>query len=219
MQSKLFLDHGIEHGFGNRDIPFPLSDIWKSKMPKWKQVHGNAIGEVKMLGENVGEVDAVFTKQRLLPVGVVSADCVPVLLSRKDGGAVAAAHAGWRGTEVRVVHELILRLKASGENLGDWVGAVGPSIGPCCYEVSEELTEKFKTRFTKLGFGYAVPKFRILDLPAINEWELKSAGISGVEVLRICTQCSGGKDPLFHSYRREKGTGRQWSVVVGKVVT
>jgi polyphenol oxidase len=214
LQSKLLLSHGIEHGFGNRLVPFPLSDIWKNKMPKWKQVHGCGVAEVRMLGENVGEVDALFSKARL-PIGVVTADCVPVLLARKDGGAVAAAHAGWKGTEARVVHELLARLKASGEKLSDWVGAVGPAIGPCCYEVSEELAESFRAQFSKLGFGHAVPRFRILDLPSINEWELKSAGIS-VDVLRQCTQCTGGVDSVFHSYRREKGTGRQWSVVVGK---
>ncbi len=218
LQSKLLSQiAGIEHGFGTSEIPFPIHEIWKTKLPKWKQVHGIAIAEITQLNQDVGEVDALFARQKRLPLAIVTADCVPLLLVRKDGQAVAGAHAGWRGTQRRIAHELLKRLKESGEDLSNWVGAVGPAIGPCCYEVSEVLAEEFKTQFTKLGFGLANPKYRALDLPSINAWEMSQMGVGGVDVIRLCTKCSGGAvSPVFHSYRRDGSGGRQWSVVVGK---
>lgn len=206
---------GVTHGFGSRDenIPAPLAREWGRKRPVWKQVHGVAIAEVVEPGQSCGEVDALWTRGPGLPLAVVSADCVPVLLARRRGGAVAAVHAGWRGTRARIVRRLLECLAARGESPGDWSAAIGPAIGPCCYEVSEDLAREFAAEFA--DFSGAVPGHRRLDLPAINAAELRAGGLRDVELIRACTRCSADSSgrPLYHSYRREGGGTRQFSMI------
>jgi YfiH family protein len=206
---------GVRHGFGTRgeNIPDAMVLEWTRSAPHWKQVHGVACAEVIAPAQECGEVDALYTLQPKVPIAVVTADCVPILLARISGGAVAAVHAGWRGTRAGIVRELWKKLSFLGERPSDWVAAVGPAIGPCCYEVSEELAEDFLKTFG----APAVPRHRILDLPGINRTELLSLGLREVEVLRNCTRCSlasdGVPEPLFHSYRREGGGTRQYSMI------
>lgn len=216
LKSKLLSQvPGIHHGFGgrNENVPAHLAIEWNAKRAAWKQVHGAAFAEVRESGQACGEVDALWTRKPGLPIAVVTADCVPVLLARRDGGAVAAVHAGWRGTRARILRRLFEGLAAAGEAPGDWVAAIGPAIGPCCYEVSEDLARDFAAQFAEVGG--AVPRRRHLDLPAINRAELRSIGLFDVEVIRACTRCSmdGDGKPLFHSYRREGGGTRQYSVI------
>jgi YfiH family protein len=212
---------GVEHEFGGLDLPwnperFPT---WEKRKPRWKQVHGVAAAEATIAGE-CGEVDALYTFASGSPIAVVTADCVPVLLARRDGAAVAAVHAGWRGTRAGILRALWQKLSARGERPADWVAAVGPSIGPCCYEVSEELAADFARDFGWVGAAGdgetgAVPRHRHLDLPAINAAELQRLGFAEVDLLRACTKCSvnaeGGSK--FHSYRREGGGTRQFSMI------
>jgi YfiH family protein len=202
---------GIHYGFGTRDEPKPSEFLpsWDDLAPEKKQVHGIACGEVTGPAQDLGEVDALFTRTPGIPISVVTADCVPVLLSRKDGKAVAAIHAGWRGTAARIVRATWDKLRAQGEKPADWVAAVGPAIGPCCYEVSEEMAKDFLRVFGWVGG--AVPSFRHLDLPQINTQELKKLGIGGVDLIRACTRCS--RNPKFFSYRKDGSGSRQWSVI------
>ncbi len=207
---------GIIHGFGTRAEPIPenLKAQWELRKPQWTQVHGIQCGEVTTQGQLCGEVDALFTRKAGQPIAVVTADCVPILLARRDGGAVAAIHAGWRGTRSRILGELWKRLSASGERPLDWVATIGPAIGPCCYEVSLELAEDFAREFAAYGPATAVPRTRHLNLPAINEAQLREIGLKDIETLNTCTRCSGSaENPLFHSFRREGGGTRQWSAI------
>lgn len=207
---------GVLHGFGSLDeeVPALLSELWQKQRPAWKQVHGTAGAEVRAPGEACGEVDALWTARARQPIAVVSADCVPILLAHRSGRKVAAVHAGWRGTRARILSELFASLMAQGDSPGEWVAATGPAIGPCCYEVSEELALDFAREFAAAGEGVAVPRFRHLDLPAINAFELRQLGLAEVEILRACTCCSVGPGgPLFHSYRREGGGTRQYSMI------
>jgi len=212
---------GLCHGFGSRDEPISkeMAHIWSESLPRWKQVHGTACTEVDSAQQNCGEVDALFTFKTGLPIAVVTADCVPILLAKKSAkkldGAVAAVHAGWRGTLAGIVRVLGDALIARGEVLSEWVAAVGPSIGPCCYEVSEELAQNFKRVFDPRFGSLAVPCYRTLDLPAMNEAELRSIGIGEVELIRACTRCSGSPgNEIFHSFRREGGGTRQYSMIM-----
>lgn len=217
---------GISYGFGDLKNPVPFLGgqpeflaEWNAKRPRWKQVHGIACAEVIHAAQECGEVDGLYTRARSIPIAAVSADCVPILLSRRDGRAVASAHSGWRGTRARILVALWQALKAQGEAPKDWVAAVGPAIGPCCYEVSEELADDFKREF---GWS-AVPSHRHLDLPLINAQILKEIGIGELELLRGCTRCArsstlpggqtGDDSFAFHSYRREGGGTREYSVI------
>lgn len=212
---------GVTHGFGSEDeeIPAPFAELWPRAKPTWKQVHGTTGVEVGTPAQSCGEVDALWTARPGAPIAVVSADCVPVLLTRRDGGRVAAVHAGWRGTFSGILPKLFEELKARGERPSEWCAAIGPAIGPCCYEVSPELARDFERVFASIGKGLAVPIPRRLDLPAINASTLRALGLFEVELLRACTRCSmepGGarSRPLFHSFRREGGGTRQYSMIM-----
>jgi polyphenol oxidase len=215
--SKTLSRISVAHAFGTRAQPVnePFRIVWDPYHPRWKQVHGTDSTEVLHQGQACGEVDALYSFKHNVPIGVMTADCVPILLARKDGKGVAAVHAGWRGTKARILEKLWHALKARGEKPSDWVAAIGPAIGPCCYEVSEELASDFEREFTEAGAKLAVPSARHLDLPAINAWQLERMGIAEIDLMRACTRCSGPvDDPTFHSYRREGGGHRQFSIIV-----
>ena len=206
---------GIVHGFGTLEEPMPPfvgESIEDSQSPRWKQVHGTQSVEVTSVRQECGEVDALYSKIISVPISVVTADCVPILMAHKNGLQVAAIHAGWRGTKARIVRKLWEKISMAGENPKDWVVAVGPAIGPCCYEVSEELAQDFCLEFVDLDKQIVLPRKRHLDLPAIHAQELKQMGFGKIDLIRACTQCS--THPLFHSFRREGGKTRQWSSVM-----
>lgn len=207
----------ITHAFGSwsEPVPAPYQARWEAARARWKQVHKTDVCELSKVAQECGAVDALFSYERGLLVAIMHADCTPILLARKDGGAVAAVHAGWRGTRSHILRATWQALAARGENARDWVATIGPTIGPCCYEVSEEIAQDFEREFSGMGKSLAVPRYRFLDLPAINAAELHALGLPEVEVLRACTRCSfdssGG--PLYCSYRRDQSKTRQYSVI------
>lgn len=216
--SQALLDiPGITHGFGTKEEPIPesLLGLWEERRPQWKQVHGKASCEVLSPGQACGEVDGLFTFATGAPIAVVTADCVPVLFAHKGGRGVAAIHAGWRGTQAHFVREVWKQLAAKGERPENWIAAIGPAIGPCCYEVSEELAQTFLKDFAWVSPKVVLPRPRHLNLAGINAAELESLGFSEVDLIEACTRCAGGPNsPLFHSYRREGGGTRQYSLIM-----
>jgi YfiH family protein len=211
----------LVHGFGTKSDPVPTTMLknWVELRPTWNQTHGVDIANVTRRNQACGDCDALFTKTAN-PIAVVTADCVPVLLSRKDGGMVAAAHAGWRGTKAKILERLSVALLAQGEDMKNWVAAIGPSIGKCCYEVSEELVDDFVKTFPDIEPDLISPTPRKLDLAAINAHELHRLGFAAVDIIDECTYCSTSKakGPSFHSYRREGGGTRQWSTIGKKSI-
>ena len=203
---------GLRHAFGSASepVPEPFLGAWPEAFPRWKQVHGTRIVEARSAREELGECDGIVSFSAALPIAVTSADCVPILAARRDGGAVATLHSGWRGTLAGAAGELVRALVARGEEPGRWVAAVGPAIGPCCYEVSVELAREFG----ELGT-------RMLDLPARNAAQLRAAGIGEVELLRACTRCTRDERgaPLYASYRRDGRGQQQRSVIVAGDLT
>jgi len=199
---------GLQHAFGSASepVPEPFVASWPEAFPRWKQVHGVRIAEARQAREELGECDGIVCFQSQLPIAVTSADCVPVLMGRTGGRAVAALHAGWRGTLAGAALELVRALVARGEEPARWVAAIGPAIGPCCYEVSEELAREFGS------------PTRMLDLPALNAAQLRAAGIGEVELLRACTRCSRDERgaPLYASFRRDGRGLQQRSVIAAR---
>lgn len=210
----------ILHGFGSKEEPIPKKFInhWAQLRPEWKQVHGTEIQCVDSVNQNCGEVDALFTTTPGVPIGIITADCVPILMAREEGKgkgpAVVAIHAGWRGTQSHIVKKVWNFLLKKGECPEDWTAAIGPAIGPCCYQVSEELALEFSKEFSNFK-KIAVPKHRALDLPAIQQEELKKMGVKKIDLLQFCTFCSKKKE--FYSYRKESdnplSVGRQLSII------
>ena len=129
---------------------------------------------------------------------LLTADCLPVAIARANGAqpAMAILHVGWRGLLAGIVSAGTRALGG-----GKLAAAVGPGIGPCCYEVGEEVAEPFRT-------GYAgVVRENRLDLWSAAEQALHEAGCETVERTDLCTYCH---PELFFSHRRDKGrTGRQ----------
>lgn len=149
------------------------------------------------------EADGVVTSERGLPVAVVAADCVPIAIVGQD--RVGAIHAGWRSMCAGLISKCV---EAVGSGASAWIG---PSIGPCHYEVGPELIEQFRKG------NSAAPDFSTVqdgsvrfDLRAAARWLLGKAGAVVVDFSDPpCTAC----DSRFFSYRREGRTGRQGLVV------
>lgn len=147
-------------------------------------------------GAPIPEVDGHLSEAEELALLVFVADCVPVALAGPEG--IAMLHCGWRGLAAGIVRRGV-------EASGATSAAVGPSIGPCCYEVGEEVLAAFD------GLGEGVARGRMLDLPAVTECLLRAAGVERIELSGRCTSCEG---ELFFSHRRDAGrTGRQAGLV------
>lgn len=208
---------GIRYGFGNaRDfVPASLSGYWDT-VPNKLQVHGTRVVEVTEKHQQCGDADAFFTRQSGIPVTVITADCVPVLMARRDGKMIAAAHAGWRGIVGGVVQTLWQELAAQGEQPQDWVAAIGAHIGPCCFEVSEELAADFVRQFPEIDAAAINPRYRHVDLNVMARRALQQIGISEIDHVVPCTMCSRtaeGKH-VYRSYRRGDRNSFQHSGLV-----
>ncbi|HEX4718058.1 MAG TPA: polyphenol oxidase family protein, partial [Thermoleophilaceae bacterium] len=179
------------------------------------QVHGTDIEEwngrdadTAFLDPQGGhlKVDAHITRESGLAPLVLVADCLPVAIA--GGGTVAMLHCGWRGLAGGLIARAAGRMRAlaagaRGPNGHAFEAAVGPGIGPCCYEVGEEVLAAFS------GFD-GVADGRMLNLRAIAEQQLRAAGIEQVEHVDYCTSCH---PELFFSHRRDNGvTGRQGGI-------
>ncbi|WP_242395344.1 peptidoglycan editing factor PgeF [Anaeromyxobacter oryzisoli] len=176
-----------------------------------RQVHGARVVHLDAASVPVEEADAVVSTEPGIAACVSVADCVPVLLADPGSGAVCAVHAGWRGTIARVAAEGVRALaEIAGAPPSRLLAAVGPSIGPCCYEVSPELADRFRTELGPVVAGGPAPR---LDLWAANRRVLEAAGVAPdrIEVLGRCTSCE--RDTFF-SHRRDAGrTGRQMAFI------
>lgn len=174
-----------------------------------KQVHGNRVlrldaTEDALDGvnkEQKQQADALITDVPGLAIAVMTADCVPILLEDPVTGAVAAVHAGWRGTVQRIVMETIERMKREyGTRPEDLHAAIGPSIGACCYEIGPEVVqelEKLPGANACLLPGEGEKAFA--DLRGFNAFQLQALGVASIELVGECTRC---REDLFYSYRR-----------------
>ena len=173
-----------------------------------RQVHGSELlGHVVAQdpspyarpGSPLPDVDGHFSADPGLTPLVLVADCLPVALA--GPGGVAMLHCGWRGLADGILARGAAAVQAS-------AAAVGPGIGPCCYEVGPEVLD----RFGELGEGIA--EGRMLDLPEVACRLLREVGVEQVESAGLCTSC---EPELFFSHRRDGGnTGRQGGLVWGE---
>jgi YfiH family protein len=165
------------------------------KLAMNRQVHAATVNRAAA-GERGREGDGLWTDEPNVPMLKVTADCLPVALARRNGRpALALLHAGRLGVLEGI-------LEAGVATLGGTVAAaVGPGIGPCCYEVGEEIADAYRARF-----GPAAVRGRNLDLWFVTEHVLRAAGVDSVERFDVCTACN----EEFFSHRRDSGvTGRQ----------
>ena len=197
--SSRLRDLGVDHGFGTRrsgaaSVPGLITR---------KQVHGTAL--VQVPGSET-EADALWSNEPGVAVGVVTADCVPLLLVSTDAPVAVAVHAGWRGSAAGIAERTVKELaRASGLEPSKLVVAVGPHIGPCCYEIDQPVRERIDEASvfspSKRSGHY------MLDLFALNRLQLVRAGVRDdrIEWVGGCTACA---EPLYYSYRRDGRAGR-----------
>lgn len=145
-------------------------------------------------------VDGIITRLRNVPLICYSADCVPVLLYAEDISAVAAVHAGWRGTKAEISKKCILKLINMGAAPENIYVAIGPCIGQCCYEVSDDVALCFGEKYytSKENGKY------MLDLARVNYDLVASCGVreENISLSNICTRCNNN---LFFSHRGQNG--------------
>ena len=147
-------------------------------------------------GSPIPEVDGHVTSEHGLALLVFVADCVPVALA--GPGGVAMLHCGWRGLATGIIER-------GAAAVGATDAAIGPSIGPCCYEVGQEVLDAFA------GLGEGIASGQMLDLPEVARRLLLEAGVERIETAGLCTSCV---PDLFFSHRRDAGrTGRQAGLV------
>jgi YfiH family protein len=185
------------------------------RLVRVRQVHGR---EVFVAGPEASAArppaDAVVTTDPAAAVAVAVADCVPILIADRGGRAVAAVHAGWRGTAANVVAATLDVLSRLGVTPPDVMAAIGPCIGPCCYQVDRPVREAFPSTATSAAWFTpdGVDHWR-LDLRAANADLLRLAGVpaGAVHVMPFCT----ADHPVeCCSYRRDgTGAGRMTAAI------
>ncbi len=175
-----------------------------------KQVHGASLVQAPWVG--TPEADASVSTSAGWLLGIQTADCLPVLIVDPQRRQAAAAHAGWRGTARGIAAHAVQALVARGSRPEDLLAALGPAIGPCCYEVGDELREAFGAE--DAGAFRPGPRGRPhLDVRAVNVRQLQAAGLRSGSIHHVadCTRCRAS---LYPSYRRDgKAAGRMISFV------
>ena len=178
-----------------------------------RQVHGNCVIDVdntaRAVLENPPAADALISARPGVPLGIFTADCVPIFILDIETPAIGIAHAGWRGTFARIAVNTLAHMKDSfGTVATNCRIHLGPSIQKCCYTVSTELLSQFAERF-----GRTVHDGTNLSLQTANVNQLVEVGLpsDSISTSPLCTAC---RTDLFYSHRAENGrTGRMLSFI------
>ena len=186
----------------SKQLKLPSEPIWLN------QTHTNKIVELPQILTQTDEFDASFTKQNQLVCAVMTADCVPVVITDIHARFVATIHAGWRGLANGIVaNSVAALLNQTDSDICEYTAWIGPAIGASAFEVGEEVKNIFRQKFVS-SESYFTPHGNqkyLADLTGLVELALKAEGISYVVQSNLCTY----SDPkLFYSYRRDGQTGR-----------
>ena len=177
-----------------------------------RQVHGTEVWRVTGPGAQDRDADALIAQGPGAALAILVADCAPVFLWDPAHRAIGLAHAGWRGTAGRIATRTVAAMAAAfGSHPPDLLAAVGPAIGPCCYEVDEPVLRAAIWPQGVIRPGR--PDHAYLDVPGANARFLQEAGVPAdrIEVAGVCTMCA--QDRLF-SHRGSGGrTGRMAAVL------
>jgi len=186
------------------------------------QVHGDRIHQIfgdepSIFGSDAAlEGDGLVTARKGLYLGILTADCVPLLLLDPRRSVVGAVHAGWRGTAKGIAGKAVRKMCDDfGCESSDILVALGPAVGPCCYVVGDEVAQAFveKDRKTRPFLQPEGPTRWKLNLEGVNRHQLISAGIPDRNITpsSLCSSC---RKDLFFSVRAEgEPTGRQVSLI------
>lgn len=182
-----------------------------------RHVHGTSVWKIGEPLADDAEFDGLVC-DRVGPVlGAFAADCIPIVFAAPATKICGAAHAGWRGTVNGVAGNVIARMVESGAKAEDIRVALGPSIGPCCFEVGPEVVAEFRAALGELpGLVVAGPKKHHIDLRVASRAMLERAGVApeNIDDRPPCTRCEGDR---FFSYRRDGREGGVHMAFIGLV--
>ena len=198
----------LEHGFGTR-----VSCGWPdaTRLVQLKQIHSARVVVTREQTGFIGEGDALITDCPGVLLGIRTADCLPILMVDTAHRAVAAVHAGWRGTVQEIGLVTIRALQAQfGTRPEDIIVAIGHGIGPCCYKVGFEVARQFAQYFPECANLSGSPS---IDLVETNIRQFVAAGmpIENISASRICTRCT----PEMDSYRRDGDRAGRMTAAIG----
>lgn len=197
------------------DLGFPMEQAVLSRQTHTDNIRvvtKEDVGKGLVKESDIFDTDGLMTAEKGIPLVVFTADCVPILLYDPKTPAVAAIHAGWRGTVRDIGGKAVRKMQEQfGSNPKDILAVIGPSIGPCHFSFGPEAPEYFPPEFCKpQEGGYLV------DLWAMNKSLLLAQGVldEHIEVAEVCTVC---RAEAFYSYRTHKEhTGRQAAIIMIK---
>jgi len=184
------------------------------------QTHSNHIAIIdtyenrgwEELESAIPDTDALITDKKEILLGILSADCLPILLFDPKKEVIAAIHAGWVGTHKRIAPKTVLKMaEYFGSNPKDIIAQFAPCIAPCCYEVGAEFEERFRSY---KGALIRREGKLFLDLPLVNKLQLKEAGVleENISLSNTCTACENER---FFSYRKEGGCSGRMLTFIG----
>ncbi len=200
----------LEHGFGT----------WKS--PAWpegplirvRQVHSSRVVAADEVREGE-EADALIGQDPAHPLSVRTADCLPILIADERRRAVAAVHAGWRGTVAEIAAKTVAAMtRRYGSRPEELRAAIGPGIGLCCFEVGREVSGEFRGLFPERT---DLEDRARIDLAEANRRLLIQSGLSAekIWISGLCTRCDA---ELFHSWRRDREASGRMTAAIGSRV-
>ncbi len=200
-----------------------ISQVWKNipqikslslKEPAFvQQVHRDEILNLQTAGSFLrGTADAVYTRLLDQPVGVFSADCLPLIIFSEK--ACAAVHAGWRGTLLDIAGKTVMKFVANGCPADSLKAFIGPCIGQCCLEMGEEVFEEFQAYDQSYSDFFQKREKWHLNLRELNRYQLERAGVMPEKIL-VDSACTFCLEKEFFSFRRQKRrNGSMFSFVV-----
>ena len=196
----------LRHGFGQKDSIYP------DGITTLHQIHSCvALCVSGDGGDRIAEGDAALTDQAGMLVGVRTADCVPILIADPRNRAVAAVHAGWRGTAASIVLTVVRMMEAQFASVPrELIAAVGPSIGACCYQVGPDVAHQFEPWLSEMN---QEREECMLDLKRINALQMSGTGINNIWISNDCTFCSR----QYWSFRREREQAGRMISFIGAI--
>jgi YfiH family protein len=198
----------LDHGFGTR-----VTSGWPqhADLATVRQIHSNRVVIATGAG-CLGEGDALICNQPGITLAVRTADCLPVLMADPQNRAVAAVHAGWRGVVAGIVPKTVM---AMSENFGtrpeDLVIAIGPGIGPCCFEVGPEVAVQFQPFFPEREDLSGRTRVDLIET-VLRQLRRNDGTLGQVATADLCSCC---RAHLFHSYRRDRDAAGRMVTAIG----
>lgn len=197
-----------QHVMANRQylnvrMKLPREPIWL------QQTHSNVVVRADQVKQNVPEADASFTLQKGVPCVVMTADCLPLLITDQKGSCIAAIHAGWRGLANGIIENTLKMMPVNNNDLLIWLG---PAIGPQAYEVGNDVREVFTlhSKEAKQAFRQMDESHWLMDIYQLARQRLNNLGVNHIYGGEYCTFTDADR---FYSYRRDNITGRMASLI------